>query len=682
MNIPLLLSFRGYKKKYLTSDLMAGLVVTAIAVPELMGIAALAGVPVQVGLYSALAAPLVFAVFGASRRLVVGADSATAVLLAGGAGVLAAAGSAQYLNIVLAVSLLSACLVALIGYFKFTFLADLISRPVMIGLMAGIGLQLMIVKLPELLGLHIGGTPAQVLAALPGQITSSNGMTFTVAVLALGLMIIFKRSRVPGALIAIAAAAGLAALFHAGDKGVAMVGALPAGLPHFSLPVLPIADMLSLLPIAFSVAVVILAQSAAVIRNSADEHDEKPDIPKDMKAMGLSGIASAITGGIAINASPPRTLVADFAGMKSQLASVVMSALVAILLLFAGSVFDYVPVAVLAAVVCMMGFHLIRFRELIYLAQHHKVECAIALLALFGVLTLGVFNGIILAVVASLAERLRREYHPSDDILLRDGRLSTWAEDRVGNLKTIPQNVLVYSFEESLFFENSQYFAHRLRKAIRSVKNPLAAVIIDAGAIDDIDYTAVEQLKQLYRQLSIDGVRLGFCHVSPNLLNQFENYGVIDLVGNAGIFPTLRAAVEYRPEQHGSVVERVQVLKLPKGDYVVVGGAVMEALNLRDSNDIDIVVSPGVYAKFAAKVHWREYVLSTGKVVLTHNGINLMRSWLGYNLAAIKRRDTFNKDSVEFMGVDQLISCKQHLGRRKDQSDITLLKGHKTRSRD
>lgn len=682
MNIPLLLSTKGYKKKYLQNDIMAGLVVTAIAVPELMGIATMAGVPVQVGLYSAVLAPIVFALFSVSRRLIVGADSATAVLLASGAGALATAGSDYYLQIVFTIGLMSAIMLALISFFKLSFLADLISRPVMIGFLAGVGLQLMITKLPEMIGLHLSGTPVEVLANIPMSLGHLNGMALTIAALVIGSIVIFHGSRIPGALIALLAAGGLVFVFEASTRGVAMVGALPHGFPGFSLPMVPLNVFVSLVPVAFSVAVVILAQSTSVIRSNADEHDEKPNVQQDLIALSFAGIVSSLTHGLAINGSPPRTLAADFAGMRSQVATIIMSLIIALLLLVGGGIFKYLPVAALAAIVFMMGYRLIRFRELRYLAQHHKMEFVIALAACIGVVVFGVFTGIIIAVTASLMERLRREYHPSDGILLKDGKLSEWASDRVVGIKSIPDDVLVFGFDASLFFENSQYFGHRLRQAIRSADKPLRMVVIDTSAMDDIDYTAVEQLKLFYRHLSVDSISLGFSHVSPHLMRQFDDYGVIDLVGEEHIFTTLRSAIEYRPPARDTILDRVKDLKLPEGEYIVVGGAVMEVLNLRESNNIDIVVSNDVYNKFAGKAHWHEYSLSTGKLVLTRDGVNLMRSWLGRTLGMIKKHDTFTRDGVLFMGKKQLVTIKQHLGRRKDQSDIALLKSQQIRDRD
>lgn len=681
MNIPLLLSTKGYNKKSLKHDIIAGLLVTALAVPELMGIAALAGVPVQMGLYSALLAPLVFALFGVSRRLIVGADSATAMLLAGGAGALAATGSATYINIVLALGLMSALLLGIIAVCKLTFLADLISRPVMVGFLAGVGTQLMVSKLPEMLGLSIHGTPAFVLTELSTKLVHSNGMAATITVLVVGLVLILRQSRVPGALIGLFAAAGFAALFNVAANGVAMVGKLPLGLPHVVFPFVPAADLVSLLPIAFSITLVIIAQSTTVIRSNADMHDEKVNIKRDILALSLSGLVSAVTSGLAINASPPRTYAADAAGMRSQVASVVMSICIAILLLVAGGIFAYVPVAALAAIVFLMGLRLVRWREIIYLARHHKMEFAIAMAAFIGVVVFGVFNGIVFAVTVSLMERLRREYHPSDDILLRDGQLSEWAKERIVGLQKIPDDMLVFGFDASLFFENVQYFSHRLRKAIRGAKKPLRSVIVDTSAMDDIDYTAVEQLKQSYRHLSADGITLGFSHVSPHLMRQFAEYGVIDLVGRHNIYTTLRSAIEYVPPPHRTVAERVLELEIPNDQCVVVGGAVMEALNLRESAVIDLVVSREIFARFASDPEWTQPSARGGRAVYAKNGIWIMRSWQGRSIATIKRSGVFTKNGVSFMDLAQLITCKQRLGRKKDQSDISQLKAQLLRDR-
>ena len=206
-------------------------------------------------------------------------------------------------------------------------------------------------------------------------------------------------------------------------------------------------------------------------------------------------------------------------------------------------------------------------------------------------------------------------------------------------------------------------------------KQPVRYVIVDAGAIDSIDYTAVETMKQLYRQLSADDIKLGFAHVSPNLYAQFDAFGVIDLVGDANIFSTLNAAIKTHPGNKLDAFEMVQRLGIKKNGYVVIGGAVLEALNLRRTNDIDMVVSDETYAHYRDTEHWKEFVQDNGKKVLTHNGYNLMHTWMGKSFKRI-RQNAFELNGVWFMDVDDLIEAKRHLGRRKDMSDIALLKDY------
>ncbi len=678
MKLTLVKKIRTYVSSDARHDILAGLVVAAVAVPELIGIATIAGLPIQMGLYSALLAPVIFAIFGSSRRLIVGADSATAVLLLAAAGSLAAVGSPEYVTIVGVASLMAALFLGIITLFRLNFLSDLISRPVMVGVLAGVGLQLMIAKFPEMLGSTIHGSALTVLGAIPGLLGHINGMSVTIAILVLGIIIIFRRSRVPAPLLALLAVMVFASMVDLHRLGVVFVGAIPSGLPGVAIPSLSLATIIGLIPVALSMAIVILAQSTTVIRTTATEHDEPIRLNRDMIALSLAGIVSSLTHGFAINGSPPRTLVADMAGMKTQMASVVMSLAILAVLLFGGGFFSLLPIPALAAVVFAMGIYLIRWHELQYVLRTHWSEFVIATVALIGVVCLGVFNGVILAVLLSLLERLRREYHPTDEILLRDGKLNDWAVERIGEVPAVPDDMVVYSFDGSLFFENSYYFIHRLKQALREAHHEVHSLIVDAGAIDSIDYTAVEQLKYLYRLLSADGIRLGFAHVSPDLMREFDRYGVTDLVGAANLAPTLRAAIVYQPPKDRTTVERVKALKLPADQAIVVGGGAMEMLNLRDTTDIDIVVSDSLFATYKAEPDWREYTLTTGKVVLTHDGINLMRSWIGRSYASLKKSAEMH-DGVQSISVHDLVLCKQHLGRQKDLSDIQMLQAHQRR---
>jgi SulP family sulfate permease len=668
----------SYKKKYLKSDILAALVVTAIAIPESLAFAAIVGLPPVSGLYSALFAPIVFGLLASTRRLVIGADSATAALIAGGAVLVTQAGTAEYTSTVALLGLLTAAVLFVMAAFKLGFLADLISRPVMVGFLAGVGVQLIVTKLPEMLGITVHGDLWAHASALISGLGSMNGMAFTISVLVVGIILITRNTRVPGELMGLVLAGMFVWGFEAQQYGVKLVGALPHGLPPLGGLTLQLGDVLTLLPAALSIALVVLAQSSAVIRSLAGEHDDKVRLNQDLFALGSANLVSALTRGFAVNGSPPRSIASDLAGGHTQLVNILMGMIVGALLLFGGDLFRYVPQAALAAIVCVIGFHLIRFRELRYIWAAHRLEFLVAMVALIVTAIFGVLQGILIAVVVSLMERLSRQYHPRDEVLLRDGQLSEWAKERITHHEqqnSHPKGLLVYSFEDSLFFENVMYFSARLRQAIDAAKDTVHHVVVDAGAIDSIDYTAVEQMKQLYRQLSADGVKLGFAHVSPSLYEQFDEYGMTDLIGEENIFPTLNAAIRAHPAEHRSVVERIKGLGLSTEEYVVIGGAVLDALHLRNTSDIDLVVSDEVYRHFRDARHWKEYVQDNGKRILSHDGYNLMHTWLGRSLRSLSRNARMI-DGVRFMSLEKLIEHKHHLSRRKDMSDIALLRDY------
>lgn len=672
--------FSSYKKSYFKKDLIAAAVVASIAIPESLAFAAIVGVPLQAGLYTAIFAPIAYALFGSSKRLVIGADSATAALVASAAGILAASsGTEQYAAAVALVTVLVGVILIVMSVARMSFLANLISRPVLIGLFAGIGLQLMIGKMPEMLGIAAHGTVLHTLSEVVQKFPTMNGMTATISVLVLGLIIALHRTRIPGEIVALGAAMLFALCFRVEQFNVHLVGTLPSGLPEFIMPTIGGPALLAVLPVASIIALVILAQSSAVIRSTAAHHDEKVSLDRDLFGLGIANITSGFLRGFVANGSPPRTVAAEFAGGKTQVTGIGAAILIVLLICFGGSLFEQVPTAALAAIVFAVGIRLFRFQELAYLWRTHRAEFFVAAIACAGVVLLGVQQGIFLAIIVALMERLRRQYRPRDQILLRDGELSDWAQERIGahfHHNTKPDGVLVYSFDGSLFFENADYFVSRVRAALRGARDPVNHLVIDAGVIESIDYTAVETLKRLYRSLSADNITLAFAHVSPHLYTQFRDFGVINLVGESQIYPTLTAAILDRSDAMRSSAEMIKALDLDQNSYVAIGGAVMEALGLRSTKDVDLVVTDAQYKHFRDDKKWQEYTQDNGKKILSHGGYNIMRSWMGFSYRRLSKI-AFIKSNVTYMGIDDLIIAKQHLGRQKDLADVSLLEAYR-----
>lgn len=543
-------SILTYKRSYLKHDVIAALVVTAISIPQSLAFAVIVGLPPVTGLYTAMITPIVFAFFAHTRRTVVGPDSATTAVIASGALLIAHAGTTAHANAVAVICLLAAAILLAMSILRLGFLAELISRPVLIGFFAGVGLQLIITSIPAMLGLQASGSIWQHVGAISSGFTSINGMALTVSVLVVGLIVLLRKTFIPGELAALVLAIIFAIIFKMTDFGVVMIGALPSGLPHLILPNVTPQSLITLFPAALSVALVVLAQGASVIRQSATKHNEPVRTNQDLFAFGIANAASALLQGFSGNGSIARTQASEAARGKSQLVNILTGVLVGLLLLFGVGLFRYMPQAALASIVFVIGFYLIRFRELDYLWSTHRTEFFVAIIAAVGTVLFGVLQGVFIAVIVSLAERLSRQYRPKDAVLLRDGVFSDWAIERLGK-DYKPDNIngiVIYSFDGSLFFENSTYFVARLKRAIANAKQHVHTVIIDAGAIDSIDYTAVEELKQLCVRLAEKSISVSFSHVSPNLHRQLDIFGVADIVGN-NVYATLSQALQQAVER-------------------------------------------------------------------------------------------------------------------------------------
>jgi len=502
---------RGYQSGWLRGDIVAGVTVAAIAIPESLGYATIAGMPVQAGLYCALLPPILFAIFASSRQLVVGADSATAALVAAGAGMIATAGSDSYDDAVAVLGLLTAAFLLLMAVLRLGFLADLISQPVLAGFLTGVGVSLIIGKLPGVLGLDVSGSTWD---KLVGTVQGLDDVNATSALLGFGTVAVMVGAlrlppRVPAALGGLVVFSVLGWAIGAEQRGAAMVGALPPGLPHLALPQVDTGDLARLSATAASIAVVILAQSAAVGRSFATKNGYDDDVDRDLAGLSIANAGSALTGGFAINGSPPRTAAGDAAGSRSQMVNIVMALTIGLILLVASGVFAYVPEAVLDGIVLGIGVHLLKIDELRTVARVRPVELRAALAAVVVVAFVGVEQGVLLAVVLSLVERARRQYRPHDETLILDGKVDDRARGRLPAITT-PQDLsgmLVYRFGASLFFANATGFDRRVRALVAQAQPPARLLVLDAGAMTDIDVTGAGVLHRLAVDLAARGCR-------------------------------------------------------------------------------------------------------------------------------------------------------------------------------
>jgi sulfate permease, SulP family len=674
MNIPQFMSLQGFTKRQTKSDFMAALVVTAIAIPESLGFAAIIGLPLETGLYCALLAPIVFALLTSSKHLIVGADSATAALVASGAATIAARGTDGYLSAVALLTFIVGLLLVVLSVARFGFLADLISKPVFIGFLAGIGIQLMLAKMPEMLGLDVHGSALAVIQGVAQSLPAIDWVTALFAGISLLVIFLANRRKLPGPLIALVAGVVVMVSFPKLGNSIETIPAINEGLPVLGLPDFNVDSVVTLIPATIAIAIVIIAQSSAVIRSSASRFNEKVDDNRDLNALGFGNMASSLTGGFVINGSPPRTIAAELSGGRTQMVNVFMAIMVAAILLFFTDSMQYIPVATLGAIVFSIGLHLFNVPQLRAIWQARRGEWAVAMIALVSVVAFGVQYGVLIAVATSIVERLRRQYRPSDEFMVYDGELAEWAEQRLAQHhkhRSAPSGLLAYRFDGSLFFENTSYFTRRITTAIDKAKQPVKYVIIDAGSINDIDYTAAETIRNLHQTLNAQDIHLAFAHVSPHLLHVMKRHSLTEVIGKNHLYPSLESAVFDVPSSKRSTVEMAQRLKLPSTEYVVIGGGVLDALGIRETNDVDLVVSSKIYKQFRQK-GWKEYIQDDGKKIISHNGYQLMQTYVGRSLKDLKK-NSFKHQGVPFMSLEDLTICKQKIGRKKDLDDIVQI---------
>jgi len=534
---------RGYKPSWLRGDLVAGITVAAIAIPESLGYASIAGMPPQAGLYCALLPALLFALIASSRQLVVGADSATAALVAAGAGAVAATGTSQYAGAVAVLGLATAFVLLVMAVARLGFLADLISQPVLAGFLSGVGVSLIIGKLPDVLGIPASGSTWN---KLVDTVTGLGSINWWSAALGLGVVAVMigalrLPAAVPAALFGLIVFSVIANLIDAQSHGVAMVGALPPGLPSFAWPTISTGEIGSIAAAAASIAVVVLAQSAAVARSFSTKNGYKVDINSDLVGLSAANLGSAVTGGFAINGSPPRTAAGDGAGSKSQMVNIVMAVVIGALLLFGSGLFAYVPSTVLDGIVLGIGIHLLKIGELKAIYRARKDEFFAAMLALVVVAFVGVEQGVLLAVVVAIIERARRAYRPEDEVTVQNGVVGAREQERLGELApSALDGVLVYRFDSPLFFANATHFDERIRAVIDATTPAPTTVVIDAAAMDDIDVTGCNVITRLAKDLEAKGTKVVITELVPQAAQIVHDSG-LDQV--ATVVPRLEDAL-------------------------------------------------------------------------------------------------------------------------------------------
>jgi SulP family sulfate permease len=552
--LPILQGVLPIEASQVPAEVIAGLTLAALAIPEVMGYTKIAGTPVVTGLYTVLIPAVLFVLFGSSRHLVVGADSATAAILAAGLVGLAAVGSDEYVALAAVLAFMAAGFLLLARLFGLGFLADFLSRTVLVGFLTGVGVQVALGQVAGMLGL-VGsghGTLSKVWDDLQqlGQVNVyALATAFVVVLVILGAKRVSRK--IPGALIAVVGAIGLSWALDLGQH-LEVLGAVPGGLPDIALPDVGWSWGLisQLVPTAFAMFVVILAQSAATSRAYAARYNEHFSEDRDLLGLGLANIGAGLSGTFVVNGSPTKTQMVDSAGGRTQLALLVMAGVVLVVLLFLTGPLAYMPEAVLSAVVFLIGLDLIDLDGMLRIYRERRSEFWIALITALMVVLVGVEQGILLAIVLSLIDHTRRGYRPKNALLQLDGT-GAWRPRPIDSRVQALPGLVVYRFTHSMYYANAEQFSREVTELARSADPPLRWLCLDASAIDDVDFSAAETLRATFGVLKSQGIRLVVAQVMEDVRGE-SRYHLDQLFGKDAFFQTLQDVIDtYRKETGG-----------------------------------------------------------------------------------------------------------------------------------
>jgi sulfate permease, SulP family len=526
-------------------DVLAGVTLASMNIPQVLGYTRIAGTPVITGLYTVLLPLVAFAAFGSSRHLVVAADSATAAIFSSSLSQMAAPASEKYMALVGMVALLTAGLLLLAWILKLGFLADFLSRTVLVGFLTGVGIQVGMAMLGDMLGIAVQSHRTLVQAWEIWQgLAQLNIPTLWLSVLVAGGILLGNRllPRVPVSLIAVVGTIAASAAFRFAERGIAVIGPVPGGLPAIGLPEVTWSEALAVLQVAASCFVMIIAQSAATSRVFALRYRERVDEDADILGLSAANAAAAVSGAFVVNGSPTQTAMADHAGARSQLAQLVFAGIVLVVLLALTGPLQYLPRCVLAAIVFTIAIGMIDATGLRDIRRESPGEFYLAVSTAAVVVTVGVEEGILLAIVLSLLRHVRHSYRPHTMVLAPDAAGRWMPVPAIPGAETEP-GLIIYRFGADLFYANDHRFTDEVRSLLEHAPTPVRWFIVDADAITDLDYSAARSIRELLDDLARQNVDMMFARVSPYLRSDMDRHGITAAIGEARIFTTLHEAI-------------------------------------------------------------------------------------------------------------------------------------------
>jgi len=552
--VPIVAWLPAYDRSWLSFDVVAGLTLWGLVVPEGMAYAGIAGLPPQAGLYTLVVSLLVYALLGTSRHLSVGGTSATAALLASSvaAAVIASASATaadpqSYATYAAAFVLVTGLVFLVAGIARLGFITQFLSKPVMDGFVVGLAIFVAVGQLNKLFGVaKPEGNTVEKLIGIIRELPQADLRTFVVGAAALAALFLLPRlsRRIPSGLVVLFGAIALSSALDLGGNGVAVVGALPQGLPTPALPVVPLADYLGMVLPAIGVLLVAFSESLAVAHEFAEKHGYEIDADQELNAHAFVNIGSGLIGGMLAAGGMSGSAVKEGAGARTQVANIVAWAATIVTLLFLTPLFTSLPEAVLAALIIHAIWHILASRRLWTLRKEAPTEVWFGVLALAGVLLIDVLQGMMIGLLASLAFVIYRSSRPHLSSLGRvPGVAGVYADlTRHPESEPVP-GVLIVRLDAPMYYANALTARDRLKAMFREATPPPRAVVFDAEGQDELDITSAQVLKGLVEELRRNGLAVAFASVHAPVLERARETGLLEAAGDGMIFATVDLAV-------------------------------------------------------------------------------------------------------------------------------------------
>lgn len=552
--LPGLEVLRRYEAAWLPRDIFAGLVLATMLVPVGIAYAAASGLPGIHGLYATIVPLLIYALFGPSRILVLGPDSALAAVILGVITPLSGGDPLRAVTLAGMMAIVSGTVCILAGIARLGFVTELLSKPIRHGYMNGIALTVLISQLPKLFGFSIESEgPLRSLRAIANAIVegSTNWVAFAIGLGTLAIILLLKNHRwLPGILIAVVAATAVVAALNLAHYGVKVLGPLPQGLPGFAVPLIGYSDIVPVLIGGSAIALVSFADTSVLSRTYAARLGTPVDPNQEMVGLGAANFVTGFFQGFPISSSSSRTPVAEAAGARTQLSSVVGAAVIALLLLVAPNLLQHLPSSALAAVVIASAVGLFEVTDLKRIYRIQQWEFWLSIVCFVGVAVLGVIPGIGLALVIAIGEFLWDGWRPHSTVLGRAHGVKGYHDiTRYPDARLIPGLVL-FRWDAPLFFANAEFFKARALDAVAKSPTPVRWLVVTAEPVTSVDVTAADFIAELNETLHANGIELCFAELKDPVKDKLKQFGLFTQIGESHFFPTIGAAVSGFLETH------------------------------------------------------------------------------------------------------------------------------------